>query len=94
MCSWSIFGARMNHEHTQTHKTHHNLDLEETTTFPFILFFVISHEGYIQMSFCPETPKLGIRKFPNLGLPTLWRAKNSYVNLQLRRCLMKTHSLC
>ncbi len=57
VCNWSIFGARMNHMHTWTHKTHHDPSLKETTTFPFIVLFVISHGGYIQMSFCHEIPK-------------------------------------
>jgi len=48
----------MNHRQTQTHKIHHNLDLREVTTFPLIVFFVHGHEGNIQMSFCPWTPKL------------------------------------
>jgi hypothetical protein len=60
MHSWIIFGAWMSHEHTQTQRTHHDMNLGEITTFPLIVFFMISHEGYTQMSFCPDTPKLGI----------------------------------
>ncbi len=63
MHSWSTFGARAHHEHTQIHKickTHHGPNLEEATTFPLIIFFVINHGDYIQMSFCPRIPKLGI----------------------------------
>jgi hypothetical protein len=41
----NTFGARTNHGHTGTHKIHHNLDLGEAITLPFIVFFVISHEG-------------------------------------------------
>jgi hypothetical protein len=52
--SWNIFYARTNHEHTKTHKTHHNLNLDETPTFPLIIFSVIGHGGYTQMSFFPE----------------------------------------
>ncbi len=74
----------MNHKHTQIHKTHHNLDLGEATTFPLIVFSVISHRGYIQMSFCLGIPKLGVSKFPKLGVPTLWKAITSCVDLQLR----------
>jgi hypothetical protein len=48
----------MNHEHAQIHKTHHGPNLGEATTFPFIIFFVISHEGCIHMSFCPGIPNL------------------------------------
>jgi hypothetical protein len=42
--------------HTHTHKTHHSLDLGETTTFPLIVFFVISHGGYIKMLFFSQLP--------------------------------------
>ncbi len=58
MHSWIIFGAWTSHMHTQIYKTHHGLDLKEATTFPLIIFFVISHGGYTQMLFCPkiETP--------------------------------------
>ncbi len=67
MRSWNTFGARTSHEHTRTHKIHHSMDLGEATTFPLIIFFVISHEGYIQMSFFPELPSL-VPKFSKLGL--------------------------
>jgi hypothetical protein len=55
--SWSNFDAQTNHGQTRIHKTHHSLDLEEATTFPLIVFFVLGHEIIIQMSFCPRTPK-------------------------------------
>jgi hypothetical protein len=42
---------------TQTHKTHHGLDLGEATAFPFIVYFVPFHDAHIQMAFCPGTPK-------------------------------------
>jgi hypothetical protein len=57
MHSYSTFSARMNHGQTQTQKTHHNLDLEEATTFPLIVYFGPLHEAHIQMAFCPGTPK-------------------------------------
>ncbi len=47
----------MIHMQTKIHKIHHDLDLGEATTFPFIIFFVPGHEANIQMSFCSETPK-------------------------------------
>ncbi len=47
---WSIFGAQINHEHRQTHKTHYDLDLGEATTFSLI-FSMTNHGGYTQMSF-------------------------------------------
>jgi hypothetical protein len=70
----STFDAWMRHEHTQTHKTNHGMDLGEATTFPIIVFFFISHGGYIQMSFCPQTPKLRVPKLSKLGLLALWKA--------------------
>jgi hypothetical protein len=77
MHSWSTFSAwtshghtRTSHGHTRTHKTHHGPNSKEATTFALIVFFVINHGGYIQMSFCPRTSKLGIPKFPKLGLKT------------------------
>ncbi len=81
MHSWNTFGAWMNHGHIQTHKIHHGLDLGETITFPLIVFSMINHGGYIQMSFCPGTPKLGVHKFPKLGLLAVWRAITSCANL-------------
>jgi hypothetical protein len=56
MQSWSTFGAQTNHGQTQTHKTHHNPDLGEGTTFPLIVYSVLSHGTSTQMSFYPRTP--------------------------------------
>jgi hypothetical protein len=50
----------MNHAQTWIHKTHHGPYLRETTTFPLIVFSVLSHGANTQMSFCPKTPKLGV----------------------------------
>jgi hypothetical protein len=47
----------MNHMQTQTHKTHHGLDLGEATTFPLIVYFAPLHKAHIQMAFCLGTPK-------------------------------------
>jgi hypothetical protein len=41
------------------HKTHHDLNLEEATTFSLIVFSMPGHKAYTQMSFCSEIPKLG-----------------------------------
>jgi hypothetical protein len=54
----------MNHEQTRIHKIHHDLDLGETTTFPFIVFSVLGHRASTQISFCPKTP-------------TKWESQNS-----------------
>jgi len=71
----------MNYGQTQTHKTHHGLDLGEATTFPLIVLFMTGHGAYTQMSFCPRTPKLGILEFSKLGFLQLWRAITSYADL-------------
>jgi hypothetical protein len=83
MRSYNTLGAWMSHRHTRTHKTHHNPDLGEANTFPLIVFFVPSHGGSTQMSFCLRTPKLGVPRFSNLGLLQLGRPINFYANLQL-----------
>jgi hypothetical protein len=79
MHSWSTFGARMSHGHIETHKIHHDLDSREATTFPLIVFFVISHGA---TSFCLKN--LGIPKFPKLGLLTCWKAITSFLYLWLK----------
>jgi hypothetical protein len=83
MHSWNIFASRLSHGHTWIHKIHHGPDFKETTTFPLIVYSMISHRGYIQMSFCPKTLKLGILKFSKLGFLALWKAITSCVNLWL-----------
>jgi hypothetical protein len=60
-----MFGATTNHGQTQTHKTHHGLDLGEVTTFPLLVYFVLGHETSTQIAFCPRTPK--------------WESRNSQV---------------
>jgi hypothetical protein len=56
--SWLMhFGARTNHGQTQIHKTHHDPDLREATTFPLIVYSVLLHKAHIQMAFCLKTPK-------------------------------------
>jgi hypothetical protein len=48
----------------------------------------------IQMSFCFRIPKLGIPKFPKLGLSSFWRAITSCTDLWLRWNLKKNYSPC
>jgi len=75
--SWNTFGVRTRHGQTRihkTHQTHHGPSLGETTTFPFIIYFVPGHETKTQMSFCPRTPKWESRNshswdFCNFGDP-------------------------
>jgi hypothetical protein len=65
VCSWSNFGARTSHEQTRTHKTHHNPNLGEATTFPLIVFSMPSHEASTQISFCAGSPKWESRNSQN-----------------------------
>jgi len=55
--NWNTFVAKINHEQTWTHKTHHGPDLGEATTFPLIGYSVPLHETHIQMAFCLGTLK-------------------------------------
>jgi hypothetical protein len=82
----------MSHKHKQIYKTHHGLDLKEATTFPFILFFMISHKGYTQMSFCLGTPNLEVLKFLKLTLSKLWRPISSSIDLRLKWGLKQSGS--
>ncbi len=94
MHSWNIFCEWTNHGHTQTHKTHHNLNLGETTIFPLIVFFIINHEDYTQMSFCLKVLRLGVLKFSKLRLLKFWTPITSCADLRLRWGLKQNYSLC
>jgi hypothetical protein len=75
--SWSTFGARTSHGQTRTHKTHHNLNLGEATTFPLILFSMPSHGASTQMSFAPKLPSWS-PKIPKIGTSTTLGAHNFF----------------
>jgi ribosome assembly protein YihI (activator of Der GTPase) len=68
MHNWSTFGARTNHEQTQIHKTHHDPNLGEATTFPLVVSFVPGHKANTQILSRdsqvenPEISKLGLRR--------------------------------
>jgi hypothetical protein len=51
---------------------------------PLYNFFVTSHKGYIQMSLCPKTSKLGVPKFSKLRLPQLCKPITFCANLRLK----------
>jgi hypothetical protein len=89
---WNTFGAQTSHRQTLIHNTHHNPDLGEATTFPFIVFFVLGHGDCTQMSFCLGTPKLGIPKFLKLKLLQLWRLITFSANLRLKWSLKQSCS--
>jgi hypothetical protein len=64
----------------------------------FIIFllkcWMINHMGCIQLSFCPKAPKLGVSKFPKLGLPRLWMPITSCADLRLKWYLKQSCSPC
>jgi hypothetical protein len=62
-------GARTSHGQLwthKTHKTHHDPDSGEATTFPHIVFFAPLHGTCIQMVFYPGTIKEESRNYPGL----------------------------
>jgi len=83
----------MSHEQIWPHKTHHSLDLGETTTFPLIVYFVPNHGTNTQMSFCQDF-QMGVPKFPKLWLLQLWRPITLCAKLWLRWNLKKSCSPC
>jgi hypothetical protein len=85
---WNTFGAWMSHGHTWIHKIH----LGQATAFPLIVLSVINHGGYIQMSFCPKTFKLGVPKLLKLRLMALWRVIISCLGLWLKWSLKQNCS--
>jgi hypothetical protein len=59
MHNLKFFGVKTSHGQTRIHKTHHNPDLGEASTFPLIVYFVPFHEAHIQIAF----PELGFMRF-------------------------------
>jgi hypothetical protein len=94
MHNCNTFGARMSHKQTRTHKIHHDPYFGEATTFPLIVFFVLGHGAYTQMSFCLGTPNFGVPKFPKLRLLQLWRPITLCVDLRLKWGLKRSCSPC
>jgi len=76
-----MVGAFLMHERTTGIHRLTRFEFGEAGTFPLIVLFTISDGGYIQMSFCLGTYKLGVSKLSNLGLAALWKAITSYADL-------------
>jgi len=57
---------------TRTHKTHHDLDLGEATTFPLIVYFGPLHGAHIQMAFLSRDSRVRVSKSRQPRLPRLW----------------------
>jgi hypothetical protein len=74
--NWSTFGVRTSHMQLRTHKTHHNPDLGEATTFPLIVYYAPLHRGHIQMVFfVPRLPN-GSFEIPLARILATLRAHN------------------
>ncbi len=89
--NWNTFGAWTNYENTQIHKTHHDSNLGEATTFPFTVFSMIGHKACTQMSFFSRLSSWESRNSRHWLLP-LWRPITSCVDLQLRQDLKQNCS--
>jgi hypothetical protein len=95
---WSTFSVRKNHEWPRTHKTQHDPDSKETTTFPHIVYSAPPHGSGIWMAFCLGTPKwesspqMGVQKSTRLGVLQLCGTITSYVNLRSRWSLNRSFS--
>jgi hypothetical protein len=70
--SWSTFDGRVNHGQTRTHKTHHDLDLGEATTFPPYSILCASPRGPQPNDILSRDSQMGVSKFLKLGLLHLW----------------------
>ncbi len=80
-----------------THKTHHDPDSGEATTFPHIVYSAACDGGYIQMAQIPGTPKLESRNGPEIvpvGVPGLWELITPDSRIRSRRGLNQSCNPC
>jgi hypothetical protein len=90
----NIFGARTSHGQIRTHKTHHSLDLGETTTLPPYSILYASPRGPHPNGILSRDSQVGILKFPNLGLLWLCGPITLCANLRLKWGLKQSYSPC
>ncbi len=93
MHSLNTFGVRTSHRQTRTHKTHHDPDLGETTTFPFIVYFV-PPRGPHPNGILSRDSQMGVSKLLKLGFQRLWGPITSCANFWLRWGLKQSYSPC
>jgi hypothetical protein len=79
---------------TQTHKTHHNPNLGEATTFPPYNIFCTWPRGQHPNVIFSWDSQVGVLKFPKLGFPRFCKPTTSSTNLWLRWGLKQSCSLC
>jgi hypothetical protein len=94
MFCWNIFGARKSHEQPRTHKTHHDPNLGEATTFPLIVYSTPLRGAHIQMVFLSRDSQMGVSKLPKLGFPRLCGAITLCADLRSGWGLKKSCSPC
>jgi hypothetical protein len=75
MQSQSTFDARISHEQTQIHKTHHDPDLKEATTFPLLYSLCLAIGPTPKCHFVLGFPSGG-PEISKIGIPTTLEAHN------------------
>jgi hypothetical protein len=76
MHSLNTFGTWTNHGHTRTYKIHYGPNLGEATTFPPIIFFVISHKGLHPNVIFSWDSQVGSLEIFEIGIPAILEAHN------------------
>jgi len=73
--NWNTFDAWTNHAQTQIHKTHHDSNLGEATTFPLIVFLCLD-TGLTPKCHFVSGLQLGSPKIPKIWTPATLEAHN------------------
>ncbi len=91
VCSWSIFGARMSHRHTQIHKTHHGLDSGEATTSPYSILYAWPQGLHPNVILSQDSQVGGpkILNIPKIRTPTTLEAHNVLFRPQIEVIYLK-----
>jgi hypothetical protein len=70
------FWCTASYGHTHIHNIHHSLDLEETTTFPFIVLFVACNGGYTHKWCFSQDSQIGSPIILEIGTFTILDTHN------------------
>jgi hypothetical protein len=92
MHNWNTLGAWMSHEHTQIHKTCHNSNLGEATTFPLIIFSMIGQKATPKCHFSQD-PQVKSPKILKIGTPAILEAHNFLCRPSIKLMSKKNCSL-
>jgi hypothetical protein len=75
--NYSTFGAQTSHGQTWIPKTHHDLDLREAITFPFIIFSVPGHRACLHPNVILSwDSQVGNLEIPKIGTLVILEAHN------------------